>query len=226
VLVQAGSSEDGKTLASKFAEVIFTIQRDITEAKAFYADIKSRAAAFGRDPAHALVLPGVMPVVGRTRQEAQDKYGELQALIHPEAGLAGLSRTLETDLRGVDVDGPLPPINIESLSQSRAVGMVEAARRDNLTVRQVYERLLVSKGHRQLIGSATEIADSLQEWFEGGACDGFNIMPAMMAGGLPDFVELVVPELQRRGVFRRAYEGVTLRDHLGLPRPGAIAPSV
>ena len=225
VLVQAGSSEDGKTLASKFAEVIFTIQRDITEAKAFYAEIKSRAAAFGRDPAHALVLPGVMPVVGRTRQEALDKYEELQALIHPEAGVAGLSRTLDTDLTGVDVDGPLPPINIASLSQSRAVGMVEAARRDNLTVRQVYERLLVSKGHRQLIGSATDIADSLQEWFEAGACDGFNIMPAMMAGGLPDFVELVVPELQRRGLFRKAYEGVTLRDHLGLPRPGAKARS-
>jgi len=223
VLVQAGSSEDGKTLASKFAEVIFTIQRDLTEAQAFYAEIKSRVAAFGRDPAHALVLPGVMPVVGRTRQEAQDKYEELQALIHPQAGVAGLSRTLETDLTGVDVDGPLPPINIESLSQSRAVGMVEAARRDNLTVRQVYERLLVSKGHRQLIGSAVDVADSLQEWFECGACDGFNVMPATMAGGLPDFVELVVPELQRRGVFRRAYQGVTLRDHLGLPRPGGSA---
>ena len=110
---------------------------------------------------------------------------------------------------------------MSQLSQSRAVGMVETARRDNLTVRQVYERLLVSKGHRQLIGSVTEVADSLQEWFEGSGADGFNVMPAMMPNGLRDFVELVVPELQRRGLFRRAYEGSTLRDHLGLPRPGA-----
>lgn len=225
VLVQAGSSEDGKTLASKFAEVIFTIQRDMTNAQAFHAEIKSRVAAFGRNPDHAMVLPGVLPVVGRTRQEAQDKYDALQALIHPEAGLAGLSRTLDMDLSGVDVDGPLPPIKIEALSQSRAVGMVETARRDNLTVRQVYERLLVSKGHRQLVGSATEVADSLQEWFEAGACDGFNIMPPMMPGGLVDFVELVVPELQRRGIFRKAYEGATLRDHLGLPRPHLGSPS-
>ncbi len=219
VLVQAGSSEDGKNLASACAEVIFTIQRDLSGAQSFYADIKSRVAAFGRAPEHALVMPGVMPVVGRTRQEAQDKYDQLQALIHPQAGLAGLSRTLETDLSGVDVEGPLPPIDIAKLSQSRAVGMVETARRDNLSVRQVYERLLVSKGHRQLIGAVADIADSLQEWFEQGGADGFNVMPAMMPGGLRDFVDLVVPELQRRGVFRKAYEGVTLRDHLGLPNP-------
>jgi FMN-dependent oxidoreductase (nitrilotriacetate monooxygenase family) len=219
VLVQAGSSEDGKNLASACAEVIFTIQRDLAGAQSFYADIKSRVAAFGRAPEHALVMPGVMPVVGRTRQEAQDKYDQLQALIHPQAGLAGLSRTLETDLSGVDVEGPLPPIDIAKLSQSRAVGMVETARRDHLCVRQVYERLLVSKGHRQLIGAVADIADSLQEWFEQGGADGFNVMPAMMPGGLRDFVDLVVPELRRRGVFRKAYEGVTLRDHLGLPNP-------
>jgi len=223
VLVQAGSSEDGKTLASQVAEVIFTIQRELSGAQAFYADIKARVAAFGRAPHHALVMPGVMPVVGRTRQEAQDKYEQLQALIHPQAGLAGLSRTLGTDLTGVDVDGPLPFIDIAKLSQSRAVGMVETARRDHLTVRQVYESLLVSKGHRQLIGSATDVADSLQEWFEAEGADGFNVMPAVMPGGLTDFVDLVVPELQRRGLFRKAYAGVTLRDHLGLPRPALPA---
>jgi len=223
VLVQAGSSEDGKNLASQFAEVIFTIQRELPAAQAFYADIKARVAAFGRAPEHALVLPGVMPVVGRTRQEAQDKYEQLQALIHPQAGLVGLSRNLGVDLTGVDVDGPLPPIDITKLSQSRTVGMVETARRDNLTVRQVYERLLVSKGHRQLIGSVTDIADSLQEWFEAEAADGFNIMPAVMPGGLADFVAMVVPELQRRGLFRKAYQGSMLRDHLGLPRPALPA---
>ena len=128
VLVQAGSSEDGKTLASECAEVIFTIQRDLGGAQAFYRDIKSRVASCGRTPEHALVMPGVMPIVAATRQEAQDKYERLQALIHPQAGLAGLSRTLETDLSGVDVEGPLPPIDVTKLSQSRAVGMVEAAR--------------------------------------------------------------------------------------------------
>jgi FMN-dependent oxidoreductase (nitrilotriacetate monooxygenase family) len=219
VLVQAGSSEDGKNLASEVAEVIFTIQRDLTSARGFYEDVKSRVRKFGRDPDHALIMPGVMPIVGRTRQEARDKYEQLQALIHPEAGLSSLSRTLGTDLRGVDVDGPLPEIDISKLTQSRAVGMVETARRDGLSVRQVYERLVVSKGHRQLIGTPTEIADSLQEWFEARGADGYNIMPAVMPNGLTDFVELVIPELQRRGLFRQAYEGTMLRDHLGLPKP-------
>ena len=164
-------------------------------------------------------MPGVMPIMGATRQEAQDKYEQLQALIHPQAGLVGLSRTLGTDLSGIDVDGPLPPIDVTKLSQSRAVGMVETARRENLTVRQVYERLLVSKGHRQLIGSPADIADSLQEWFESRGADGYNVMPAVMPGGLRDFVDLVVPELQRRGLFRKAYAGASLRDHLELPKP-------
>ena len=219
VLVQAGSSEDGKNLASEFAEVIFTIQRDLPGAQAFYADVKARVASFGRDPDHALVMPGVMPIVGATRQEARDKYEQLQALIHPQAGLVGLSRTLGTDFSGIDVDGPLPPIDVTKLSQSRAVGMVETARRENLTVRQVYERLLVSKGHRQLIGSPADIADSLQEWFESRGADGYNIMPAVMPGGFRDFVDLVVPELQRRDLFRKAYAGAMLRDHLALPKP-------
>ncbi len=219
VLVQAGSSEVGKNLAAEVAEVVFTIQRDLKESQAFCADVKARAAKFGRDPQHVLIMPGVMPIVGHTRQEAQDKYELLQSLIHPEAGLMGLSRTLGTDLTGVDVNGPLPDIDAAKLTQSRAVGILEAARRDNLTVRQVYEKLLVSKGHRQIFGTAVDIADTLQEWFEAGGADGYNIMPASTPGGLADFVDLVVPELQRRGVFRDAYKGEMLRDHLGLPRP-------
>jgi N-acetyl-S-(2-succino)cysteine monooxygenase len=219
VLVQAGSSDDGKTLAASVGEAIFTIQRDLAGAQAFYKDIKARAVAHGRDPQHALVLPGVMPVIGRTRQEAQDKYEQLQALIHPDAGLHALSRTLGTDFSDVDVDGPLPDVDITKLTQSRAVGIVETARRERMTVREVYSRLVVSKGHRQLIGTATEVADNLQEWFEAGGADGYNIMPAQFPDGLNDFVELVVPELQRRGLFRTAYEGTTLREHLGLPVP-------
>jgi FMN-dependent oxidoreductase (nitrilotriacetate monooxygenase family) len=226
VLVQAGSSEDGKTLAASVAEVIFTIQRDLAGAQAFYKDVKARAVAHGRDPQHALVLPGVMPIIGRTRQEAEDKYEQLQALIHPTAGLNALSRTLGMDLSGVDVDKPLPDVDIASLTQSRAVGIVETARREHMTVREVYEKLVVSKGHRQLIGTATEVADNLQEWFEEGGADGYNIMPAEMANGLNDFVELVIPELQRRGLFRTAYEGTTLRENLGVPSPawGSVTP--
>ncbi|MBX9760915.1 MAG: LLM class flavin-dependent oxidoreductase [Beijerinckiaceae bacterium] len=219
VLVQAGSSEDGKSLAAKYAEVIFTIQRDVAGAKEFYQDIKARAASFGRDPSHALIMPGVMPIIGRTRQEAQDKYELLQSLIHREAGLTTLGRRLGMDLSGIDIEGPLPPVDMGSLTESRAIGIVETSRRENMSVRETWEKLVVSKGHRQLIGTASDIADSFQEWFEQGGADGFNVMPAFMPGGLTDFVDLVVPELQRRGLFRKAYEGNMLRDHLGLPRP-------
>ena len=167
MLVQAGSSDDGKTLAASVAEVIFTIQRDLAGAQAFYKDIKTRAVAHGRNPQHALVMPGVMPIIGRTRQEAQDRYEQLQALIHPDAGLNALSRTLGVDMSGADVDGPLPDVDVSKL-QSRAVGIVETARREHMTVREVYEKLVVSKGHRQLIGTAVDVANDLQEWFEEG----------------------------------------------------------
>jgi alkanesulfonate monooxygenase len=219
VLVQAGSSDDGRNLAASVAEVIFTIQRDLAGAQAFYKDIKRRAAAHGRNPDHALVLPGVMPIIGRTRQEAHDKYEQLQALIHPEAGLRALGQTLGMDLSGVNLDGPLPDVDMAKLTQSRAVGIVETARKEQMTVREVYEKLVVSKGHRHLIGTASEVADNLQDWFEGGGADGFNVMPAQFPDGLNDFAELVIPELQRRGLFRTAYEGMTLRQHLGVPAP-------
>lgn len=219
VLVQAGSSEDGMKLAAGVAEVVFTIQRKLEGARDFYASIKSQADAVGRDPAHALVMPGVLPYVGRTRQEAQDKHDRLLELIHPEAGLSALSKLMEVDLMAADVEKPFPERGFETLTQTRATGIVETARKEGLNIRQVYERLVVSKGHRQLVGTAADVVDNLQEWFEAGACDGFNVMPPMMPNGLDDFVELVVPELQRRGLFRTAYRGSTLRDHLGLPRP-------
>lgn len=219
VLVQAGSSEDGKHLASSVGEVIFTIQRDLAGAQAFYADIKTRAVAHGRQPHHALVMPGVMPVIGRSRQEAQDKYEQLQALIHPKAGLQALGSVMEHDFTGVDVNGPMPEIDVSKLTQTRATGILETARQNNMTVREVYEKLVVSKGHRQLIGTPNDVADNLQEWFESNGADGFNIMPAQSVGDIREFVESVAPELQRRGLLRKAYEGSTLREHLGLPKP-------
>ncbi len=223
VLVQAGSSEDGKNLASKYAEVIFTIQGDLESARAFTRDIKERAVSFGRNPAHALVMPGVLPIVGRTRQEAQDKYELLQSFIHTEAGLLQLSRSMGVDLTGADVDKPLPDMDVAKLPQSRSVGIYEQSKRENMTIRETYEKLVVSKGHRQLIGTPADVADSLQEWFENDGADGFNIMPPFSPGGLTDFADFVVPELQRRNLFRTHYEGSMLRDHLGLPRPAARA---
>ena len=223
VLVQAGSSEDGRNLASKYAEVIFTIQRDLESARAFTRDIKERAVSFGRNPAHALVMPGVLPIVGRTRQEAQDKYELLQSFIHTEAGLLQLSRSMGVDLTDADVDKPLPEMDIAKLPQSRSVSIYQQSKRENMTVRETYEKLVVSKGHRQLIGTPSDIADSLQEWFENDCADGFNIMPPFTPGGLTDFVDHVVPELQRRNLFRTHYEGSMLRDHLGLPYPAARA---
>ena len=219
VLVQAGSSEDGKNLASKYAEVIFTIQRDLDAARAFRNDIRARAEGFGRDPATALVMPGVMPIVGRTRQEAQDKYALLQSFIHTEAGLLQLSRAMGVDMTELNVEDPMPDMDVTKLPQSRSVSIYTQSKRENMTICETYEKLVVSKGHRQLIGTPLDIADSLQDWFENGGADGFNIMPPYTPGGVEDFVTHIVPELQRRGLFRKAYAGTMLRDHLGLPRP-------
>lgn len=219
VLVQAGQSEDGRDLASSVAEVIFTVQRDKEESKAFRADIRARAARFGRNPANTLIMPGVMPIIGRDRQEARDKEEKIQSLIHSDASVEALVQLFGNVFDASNIDRPFPDLPSEKLSSSRAIGIMDAARKKGLTARQVCEQLIVSKGHRWIVGSPVDVADILQEWFEAGAADGFNIMPAVTATELPIFVELVIPELQRRGIFRTAYEGTTLRDHLGLPRP-------
>jgi alkanesulfonate monooxygenase len=219
VLVQAGSSEPGKDLAAETAEVIFTAHQTLGDAMAFYADVKGRLAAYGRDPDHLKIMPGVFPVVGRTEQEAEDKFGELQGLIHPEVGLSLLSGMIGVDLSGHPVDGPLPDLPESNGGKSRQDLLIRLARRENLTIRQLYLRIAGARGHRQIRGTPQTIADELEAWFRGGAADGFNIMPPMLPGSLDDFVELVIPELQRRGLFRTEYEGRTLRENLGLPRP-------
>ena len=219
VLVQAGQSDDGRDLASSVAEVIFTIQRDIKESKAFCDDIKTRAIKFGRNPAQALVMPGIMPIIGHDRQAARDKEEQIQNLIHPQAGLTPLSQLFGVKFEERDFDRPFPDLDLEKLATSRAVGIAKTARAKGLTMRQVLEQLVVSRGHRRIVGTAEDIADELQEWFEAEAADGFNVMPSVMASDLKAFVDGVVPELQRRGLFRTSYEGRTLREHLGLPRP-------
>ena len=220
LLVQAGSSESGKEFAARTAEAVFTAQQTLAEAQEFYRDLKGRLAAYGRSHGGLLVLPGISPIIGRTEEEAREREAELNALINPAYGLAQLSAMLDTDLSGADLDAPLPEVAAATEgNQSRFDLVVGLARREDLTVRQLIERLAGGRGHRVVAGTPTQIADTIEEWFTQEAADGFNIMPPTLPGSLDDFVDLVVPELQRRGLFRTEYAGRTLREHYGLPRP-------
>lgn len=219
IMVQAGSSEDGKELAAQYADVVFTAQDTFEGAKAFYSDVKARMAARNRDPDDCKIMPGIFAMIGRSEQEARDKYEELQSLIDPKIGLLMLQQNLKFDFSGYPLDGPLPDLPPELLKESRPALFFEKARRNKMTIRQVYMSIAGGRGHYQIFGTAEQVADVLEEWFENGAADGFNMMAPLMRSGLNGFVELLVPELQRRGLFRTAYEGTTLRESLGLPMP-------
>jgi FMN-dependent oxidoreductase (nitrilotriacetate monooxygenase family) len=221
VIVQAGQSEVGRELAARTAEVVFTAWQSLEDAQAFYRDVKGRLAKYGRKPDDLKIMPGVFPVVGRTEEEAQAKYRQLQDLIHPEAGLTLLTALSggELDLSDFDIDGPLPDLPPTEGIKSRQALVIDIAKKRNFTIRQLYEWVAGARGHWTIVGSVEQIVDQLQEWFENEAADGFNILPPHLPGGLEDFVELVIPELQRRGLFRTEYEGTTLRENLGLPRP-------
>jgi N-acetyl-S-(2-succino)cysteine monooxygenase len=219
VIVQAGQSDDGRDLAGETAEVTFTVQQDLDAGRAFYADIKRRAAAYGRPPHAIKVLPGVMTVIGHTRAEAADKYERLQALLSPELAIKDLSSYFGLDLSTYPLDGAVPDPSPAIEQKGRVKMMVELARRENLSIRQLYKRVYGQRGHRVVIGTPAEVADALETWFRGGAADGFNLMPLTFPRGLEDIVELLIPELQRRGLFRTDYEGRTLRENLGLPYP-------
>ncbi|PXW22911.1 LLM class flavin-dependent oxidoreductase [Paraburkholderia caballeronis] len=220
VVVQAGSSEAGKALAARTAEVIFTAQQTTADAVAFYADVKGRLAQFGREPDDLKIMPGVMPIVGRTESEARDKFAELQALIDPAVGLAMVSTlTGGFDLSGYPLDGPIPELPETNASKSRQALTLDLARRENLTIRELYLRVAGARGHWQVVGTPQQIADALEERFVNYGADGYNVMPALLPDSLNDFIELVLPELRRRGLFRSEYEGGTLRANLGLKRP-------
>ena len=221
VIVQAGASDDGRQLAAETAEVVFTAHQSIDSARAFYTDVKTRMAACGRDPDHLKIMPGLGVVVGKTRQQALDKHERLQDLIHPQVGVAMLSKYLAWDLRGMDPDGPVPVVPQDRGAPTRSALLSDTARAEGLTIRQLFRRIAGTRGHFQVIGSPGEIVDMMEEWINTGAADGFNIIPPFFPNSLIDFVELVIPELQRRGLFRTAYEGTTLRDNLGLPRPAS-----
>jgi FMN-dependent oxidoreductase (nitrilotriacetate monooxygenase family) len=223
LLVQAGSSEDGKQFAARFAEAVFTAQQTLGEAQDFYRDLKQRAAALGRDPDGVKILPGIVPVIGDTPAEARELDAELERLISPEYAKRQLAERFHLDPGDLDLDEPLPanlPAEDEiEGAKSRYTLIVDLARRENLTVRQLIGRLGGGRGHRTFAGTPVQVADTIEEWFDSGAADGFNIMPAVLPSGLVAFVEKVVPILQERGRFRTEYTGTTLRDHYGLTRP-------
>ncbi len=217
LLIQAGQSPEGRAMASRVAEAVFTAQSTFDECKAFSDDIRARAVAWGRDPAHVKVMPGAQVIVGESRQEAQDKMAELAGLIDLRAAMASLQLSLKAfDLSGHDLDAPFPDVPPESVV-SRGRNHVEAAKREGLTLRQVLIRSSASNAHFSVVGTVSDVADELQHWFEGGACDGFNFLPAVNPLSLDDVISKVVPELRRRGLVRTEYEGKTLRKHLGIP---------
>lgn len=220
VMVQAGQSEAGRELAARTSEVIFGVQQQIEPARAFRADIHARAKKFGRAPSSIKIMPGLMPFIGASAAEAKAKFDELQGLIHPQHGIRVLSEIFGLDLSTFDPDGPLPEApKLKSGQEGRQKVVVDMARQDHMSIRQVYQRVAGARAHRIIHGTPEMIADDLEEWVSSGAADGFNIMPPLFPASLEDFVGKVVPELQRRGLYRRAYEGKTLRENLGLPFP-------
>lgn len=218
VIVQAGASEPGKQLAAETAEAVFTGGGTLSQAQALYEDIKSRMDKAGRDRDHLKILPGAFVVVGDTVEEARKKRDLLDSLVHYDSAIAGLSVILGTDASKFDPDGPLPPIPESNASKSGRDRLVEYAAKNNVTVRQLAQRV-GGYGGLSFVGTPATIADQMEEWLVTNASDGFNIMFPFLPQGLDDFVDKVVPELQRRGIYRKDYEGRTLRENLGLPRP-------
>lgn len=224
VLVQAGSSEDGKNFAARHAEAIFTAHQTYERAADFYGDIKARTAAAGRDPDGVLVLPGIVPFIGSTEAEARELARRFEDLRVPEYGLTQLAWNFETDPSVFDLDEPLPDHILARPklqgSQSRSDLIIELAQRENLTVRQILSRLGGGRGHFTFVGTPDQVVDTIVAWFEGGAADGFNIMAPALPSGLKTFIDQVLPILRRKGLFREDYRGTTLREHYGLPLPG------
>ncbi len=218
VIVQAGSSDAGRQLAAETAEAVFTSHANLAAGQAFYADVKARAEKVGRNGDDIKILPACFVVVGDSVEEAREKRAILDSLVHADSAIASLSIALGHDASKFDPDGPLPDIPESNASKSGRERAITLAKRENLTVRQLAQRLGGSSG-AAMVGTPETIADEMEEWLEARGSDGFTIMFSHLPGGLDDFCDRVVPELQRRGLFRRAYEGATLRENLGLPRP-------
>ncbi len=218
VIVQAGASDAGRQLAAETAEMIFASAPTLADGQFFYADVKSRMDRLGRPREHLKVLPGALVVVGDTVEEARRKRAHLDSLVHYDSAIGSLSIALGTDASRFDPDDQLPDIPETNQSKSGRERAIALAQRENLTVRQLAQRL-GGYGGLSMVGTPATIADTMQEWLETAGSDGFNVMFPYLPAGLDDFVDRVVPELQRRGIFRREYAGKTLRENLGLPRP-------
>lgn len=222
VLFQAGSSEPGKDLAARYAEAIFTAQPTLDEARDFYRDVKARIRRFGRNPDQVHILPGLSTIIGGTEAEAFERQRELEALTVPDYGLEQLSAIVGFAVTKDDLDRKLTFPSEDpgdTFIKSRLALVKRLVETDNLTVRELLLRLSSGRGHRLFAGTPEQVADTIEEWFTTGAADGFNLIPPALPSSLADFVDHVVPELQRRGIFREEYTGTTLRDHLGLDRP-------
>ncbi len=220
VVLQAGGSGPGQELAAKSADVVFSVTQDLDEARAFYRSVKDRLAKYGRSEDSMVVLPGVMPIVGRTERQAHDKLAELQGFISETNALSLLSDRFGIDMSAYDLDGPVPADLVPSDNyHAFAKVMLDKAKRENMRLRDVYNLMAAARGHWVLCGTPEYVADTLETWFATRAADGFNIMPSHFPSGLTDFVDLVVPILQERGLYRTEYEGKTLRDRMGLERP-------
>ncbi|MEH1931721.1 LLM class flavin-dependent oxidoreductase [Nostoc sp.] len=218
VIVQAGASEAGRQLAAETAEAVFAPAGNLEAGKALFADIKGRAQAQGRDPDSIKILPGALVIVGETVAEAHAKRLHLDSLVHYDSGIATLNSALGYDVSGFDPDGPLPEIPPTNAGYSSRERVIALAQRENLTIRQLAQRI-GSYGGLSFVGTPQSIADDMEQWLIEEGSDGFNIMFPFLPEGLNDFVDKVVPELQRRGIFRKEYEGKTLRENLGLARP-------
>jgi alkanesulfonate monooxygenase len=218
VIVQAGASDAGKQLAAETAEAVFTAQNNLADGRRFYADVKGRMDKLGRNRDHLKILPGVLVVVGDTDEAAREKRARVDSLVNYSNAIASLSIALGHDASKFDPDKPLPEIPETNASKSGRERAIALGRQENLTVRQLAQRL-GGYGGLAFVGTAATIADAMEEWLVTEGSNGFNVMFPYLPEGLDDFADKVVPELQRRGIFRKDYEGTTLRDHLGLPRP-------
>ena len=218
VVVQAGNSEDAKELAARGADMVFTEHASLEAARDYYQDVKGRMAKYGRNPDMLRIIGGMSPYVGRTAEEAQVKFDSLQSMMPTDLVISQFSIIMGTDLSGYPLDGPMPKIDVTA-ARSNPEQFLKFSRENNLTLLQTAYRATAAKSHQLVVGTAGDVADAMQEWFDAGAVDGFNLLCPSMPRDLNDFVDLVVPELQRRGLFRTEYSGKTLREMTGLPRP-------
>jgi N-acetyl-S-(2-succino)cysteine monooxygenase len=227
-IITAGSSEQSQELAARIADMVYAGQPDIESARRYYSSVKRRLAKYGRDWDSLMMMPGIMPFVGRTQQEAEDKFARLQSLLHPSVGIGMLIINHFPDLTGYDLDSPVPEIAMTNDQMAPGLktsarepeftqALMDRARREKLTIRQLFDVISAGFWSLGVIGTPAKVADLMEEWFTTGAADGFNVQPPDLPGAGRDFVDLVIPELQRRGLFRREYEGLTLRENLGLP---------